>query len=144
MTMNQLVLMLNMHFVATERLREISSATFTTDIKALRKYGIVDPTRIELTKKGQFIVTKIKELADDGQSRDFEGCSGYDDQEDDFDWKAEAEQCKAMLKEVYVALNDILELGRKDFHNPKYDEYFRAGNDACRKARRALGLPDEV
>lgn len=37
------------------------------------------------------------------------------------------------FKEVYDALSGIIEIGKRDMSNPKYDGYFKEGNRVCRK-----------
>lgn len=39
------------------------------------------------------------------------------------------------LDDCYEALKDILEIGKRDLSNPKYDGYFKTAKQAIKKAR---------
>ena len=40
---------------------------------------------------------------------------------------------KAQSKDLYRALSGILEIGKRDTTNPKYDGYFNTAKEACAK-----------
>lgn len=59
----------------------------------------------------------------------------------DGDWvdydeaKAEIDRLKALNAELVAALAAILEIGKRDMTNPKYDGYFDEARAALKKAR---------
>lgn len=151
--MNQLIHLCQI-YVGAKGVKAFCPATFREDlvshirkglVKNESKRGPMEPSVYTLTEKGTYVCRKLLELADEGAVGNVES-----DEEDEvnlepkFGWKKEAEKYKLLANDLYIVLNNILEIGTRNMSNPKYNGYFDSANRICNRARKELGHSDEV